>query len=41
MSYFLQSQNFVEFIQNKNQSSWSLWMDEQQHIMPSVFDGHI
>ena len=34
-------QKLVKFIQSKNQSSWALWMDEQQHIMPSVFDGHI
>ena len=34
-------QKLVKFIQSKNQSSWALWMDEQQHIMPSVFDDHI
>ena len=34
-------QKLVKFIQRKNQSSWALWMDKQQHIMPSVFDGHI
>ena len=34
-------QKLVKFIQSKNQSSWALWMDEQQHIMPSVLDGHI
>ena len=34
-------QKLVKFIQSKNQSSWALWMDEQQHIMPSVFYGRI
>ena len=31
----------LKFIQSKNKSSWALWMDEQQHIMPSVFDGYM
>ena len=30
-------QKLVKFIQSKNPLSWALWMDEQQHIMPSVF----
>jgi hypothetical protein len=32
-------QKLVKCIQSKSQSSWDLWVDEQQH-MPSVFDGH-
>ena len=34
-------QKLLKFIQSKNQLSWALWMDEQQHIMPYVFDGHM
>ena len=34
-------QTFLKFIQSKNQLSWALWIYEQQHIMPSVFDGHM
>lgn len=34
-------QKLVKFAQSKNQSSWALWVEEQQHIIPCVWRSYL